>query len=158
MWPVRETFGSKLQYWYFKRPIYMSCHSIMILWLAWCRRRAGNWGNHQEAADKQSDTFLSLGCARWVSDKLYGVTWSAALHSPPVKYSLLFFSVTVCPRLWNGFRALFPFRHGAWLSPKLLKTSASRFTASRSVPSLMSEASLCFLPALFLAKTVGGGN
>lgn len=64
---------------------------------------------------------------RWLSDKLYkreSVTWSAAPHSLPVKYSLPFF-VTVCPRLWNGFRALFPFTHGAWLSPCKLQITDS---------------------------------
>lgn len=71
----------------------------------------------------------------WASDKLYKrhrVTWSAALLSLPVKYSLLF-SVTVCPRLWNGFKALFPFRHRAWLCLCKLQTTASRFSVDRIV-------------------------
>lgn len=38
---------------------------------------------------KQSGTWF--GRARWVSDKLYCVTWSVALHSLPVKYSWLLF-------------------------------------------------------------------
>lgn len=66
---------------------------------------------------KQSGTWLGLCCARWVFDKLYRVTRSAALHSLPVKYSWLLFRH--CPALdfENGFRARFPrFRPTVWFS------------------------------------------
>lgn len=56
---------------------------------------------------KQSGTWLGLGRAWWVSDKLHCVTWSAALHSLPIKYSWPFFPSLSALAFENGFKAPF---------------------------------------------------
>lgn len=82
---------------------------------------------------KQSGTRLGLGRARWVSDKLCRVTWSAALQrSLPVKYSwLLFPHCPLLPLKMDLEPFSLVFRSTVWFSTGELQAGSSHFSISR---------------------------
>lgn len=115
-------------------------YSNIFRGLAWCQRCAGNRGTHQQATEKQPDTCLCLGCAWWVSDKLCSVTCAVCSSAlPACKIFITFFvPVTVFSRLWNGFRALLPFRQSVTVC---LQTADNSFKLE-GIPSLLPKVTL----------------
>lgn len=75
------------------------CFSILSLSLAWCNWHARNGKTHQHPANNQSGHMAlpgpcSVGDGCLISPINTSVTWSAALHSLPLKYSLHFSSAS----------------------------------------------------------------